>query len=638
MIAFFILFQLTTVPADSDTTKIDKLLGQAWELKYSEPEKSLLMADSAIHLSDKIKNAKRQAHSRYYKAIVFYLQNQYDSALLVVEPSFEYYSVENNDYGIASLYNLRGLIYERKGWYEKAIEQYISSQKYAAKTENLISQANPLHNLGLLYADMESHVKALEYFKRSLVIRKQIGDTTFLIQSYQSVGTAFMNLMENDSALFFLQKSFELVSNTENEFDKADILNSLGLVYLQLDEARKAKSFFKKCIELSQTLDYGEGIIRGKINIALTMMKLDEIKDALPLAKDALKKAKKMNLKKEELEAVSTLTQVYAAAGNFKLAYNSLSEQLVQTDSLMGIERTRQIEELKSIYETEKKEQEISYLNQENELKNASLERNTFLIIGLVILLILLLLIFYFLWYRARQKHKQVLNEQKIRMRESQIKAVIDSQETERKRFAEDLHDGMGQLVAALQLNIKSLKANENDIEEKNEIFEHSTQLLAEVHQEIRNIAFNLMPQTLIKKGLDAGLRELVQKLNKNDQIKIHFTSLDVSEDIDDIIEISLYRISQEFLSNILKHSNAKNIYLDITGHNGEMVLSIEDDGQGYDLDKFQRSEGNGWRNINTRVSLINGEIDINTSVKSKGSNVILAVPLKAIQTDTSLA
>lgn len=627
MIRLTLLLHLTVLGNASDTVTIDKMLSQVWELKYSQPVKSLQKADSAISLADAILNVKRQGNTRYYKAIVFYLQNKYDSALWMIDDSFEYYNLENDNYGVASLHNLKGLIYERKGWYDKAINEYINSQKFASKTDNLISQANPLHNIGLLYADMESHDKAIDYFHQGLTVRKIIGDTTFLLQSYQSLGTAFMNLRKVDSANFYLNKALSLANLSQNDFNKIDILNSLGLLRFDEEDFGDAKKLFEQCLTLSEKIDYTEGKVRAQINLSTCLVELGKLNQSKNLAEEALRLSQENGLKKEEIEAFDALTKIYEASSDFRSAFYNLKTQLVENDSLLGSRRSQQIEELKSIYETEKKEQEISLLNQENELKEASLQKNTYLIAGLTVLLAFLLVLFYFLRYRSQQKHLAVLNEQKIRMRESQMQAVIDSQEIERKRFAQDLHDGMGQLVAALQMNIKTLQKGGQDLEKRAEVFDTSTDLLKEVHQEIRNIAFNLMPQTLIKEGLDKGLEELIQKINKTGQVTIHYSSTDVPAQIDEIIQVSLYRITQELLANILKHGDAKNIYLGLIGHDDELALSLEDDGLGYDINQFKNNEGNGWRNISTRVSLIKGEIEIASKAGKSGSSTMISVP-----------
>jgi signal transduction histidine kinase len=225
-----------------------------------------------------------------------------------------------------------------------------------------------------------------------------------------------------------------------------------------------------------------------------------------------------------------------------------------------------------------------------------------------------------------------VLTEQKIRIREAQITAVIESQEAERKRFAADLHDGMGQLVSALQLTVQSIKNTHNQ-EKTISLVENSEQLLADMQSEIRNIAFNLMPPILIKEGLIPATKELIRRVNQASKLKSEVAVHEVANRLPDLVEISLYRIIQELVSNIIKHSNATYVTLSFTGFAEEIVLTVEDDGMGYDLTNFQSSkQSNGWRTIHTRMQLIKGQIDFDTMAGRKNNTVTIQVPLKVAQ------
>jgi signal transduction histidine kinase len=216
-----------------------------------------------------------------------------------------------------------------------------------------------------------------------------------------------------------------------------------------------------------------------------------------------------------------------------------------------------------------------------------------------------------------------------MRLREAQITAVIDSQEKERKRFASDLHDGMGQLITALQLNIQTIKQH-NGLEKTISQVENSEHLLNEIQMEIRNIAFNLMPPVLVKEGLVPAVRELARRVNKSGTVNIELATHDLPTRFSPLAEVSIYRIIQELVSNMMKHSGANSITISFTGFPDEVVLTLEDNGHGYDLALFQNSkQGNGWSTIQTRLKLVKGQIEFDTVKGRKGSTVIINVPLE---------
>lgn len=176
------------------------------------------------------------------------------------------------------------------------------------------------------------------------------------------------------------------------------------------------------------------------------------------------------------------------------------------------------------------------------------------------------------------------------------------------------------------EINIK-YKTEKKDPEKAEDLSEQSLEILDEIHDEIRNIAFNLMPKVLLNEGLIAATRALINKINKSGEIKIESSVFDIEDRFQEKSAISLYRIIQEFLSNIIKYSQAKKLDIQFTGYDTEIVLTIEDDGPGYDLEKFKSSEGNGWRNINTRLEMLNANMEIDTLKGRNNSTVIITIP-----------
>jgi two-component system NarL family sensor kinase len=141
------------------------------------------------------------------------------------------------------------------------------------------------------------------------------------------------------------------------------------------------------------------------------------------------------------------------------------------------------------------------------------------------------------------------------------------------------------------------------------------------------------MPPVLVKEGLVPAVRELVRRLNKTDSLKVKLTAHDIPSRLEQVVEISIYRIIQELLSNVVKHSKASAITVSFTGFEDELVLTIEDNGEGYDLNAFQNSQrSNGWQTIQTRIHLIRGQIEFDTLVGRKNNTVIIHAPFVTIQ------
>jgi signal transduction histidine kinase len=196
----------------------------------------------------------------------------------------------------------------------------------------------------------------------------------------------------------------------------------------------------------------------------------------------------------------------------------------------------------------------------------------------------------------------------------------------------------MGQLVSALTMNIQGLKKTSNDPLVRHEIVDNSTVLLNDIQREIRNIAFNLMPQVLTKEGLIPALEELCGRISKSNQVKASIQAFGMDTRMNEVFEISLYRILQEWVSNVLKYSGATELLIQFVSHENEIVITVEDNGAGFELKTFENSSGNGWRNINTRLNLIKGTLDIDTQPGRRSSTLMLSIDPKLAFAPTQVA
>lgn len=294
-------------------------------------------------------------------------------------------------------------------------------------------------------------------------------------------------------------------------------------------------------------------------------------------------------------------------------------------DTLYKDEKTKAIAELQTKYATEKKESEIRFLRQENDLKDSRLERNQALV-GILVLLAVGLAVFgWLVRNRMTLKQKAELEETKASLRAAQLTAVITSQEAERKRFAADLHDGLGQLISAVRLNLSKEQVERRSLDQ-------AVEVLNEMNSEIRNIAFNLMPQVLIKNGLTEALEELATRVNHAERIRIRIGAFDVEPIHETDRKVALYRICQEWINNVIKYSGCTDINVQLVQHIQELVITIEDNGNGFDMSTLMLSQGNGWKNIQSRLAMIHGLIDIDTIPGRKGTTVVITVPGLAAQ------
>jgi signal transduction histidine kinase/streptogramin lyase len=207
-----------------------------------------------------------------------------------------------------------------------------------------------------------------------------------------------------------------------------------------------------------------------------------------------------------------------------------------------------------------------------------------------------------------------------------QIRAAIQAQEEERKRISRDLHDDIGTKLSALKLFISSLelKASASHQEEIVSLAQNSEQFIQEVVKDLRNLLINLSPTVLEDFGYTNAVEGLVNKINETKLIHFDLNVFGFKQRLQKDYELALYRITQELINNILKHADAKNISLQTGLRDDKIVLIIEDDGKGFDVNLHK--DGYGLKNLETRTKLLNGKMIIE-SIPGKGTTTLIEIP-----------
>lgn len=206
------------------------------------------------------------------------------------------------------------------------------------------------------------------------------------------------------------------------------------------------------------------------------------------------------------------------------------------------------------------------------------------------------------------------------------LNAVIETEDRERERFAKDLHDELGNILSSINIYVQLLKSDEIDEAERKNLMNYFKGLVDEAIATTKEMAINLHPNTISRSGLPASINSFCKKINETGLIKIHFnTNIDEDRLAKDI-EINLYKIITELISNTLKHASADNIYIALTEENNLLYLKYQDNGIGFDYEKVLKDKNNkgmGLSNITSRVNALDGQLKIDSS-KDKGTVVII--------------
>jgi signal transduction histidine kinase len=286
-------------------------------------------------------------------------------------------------------------------------------------------------------------------------------------------------------------------------------------------------------------------------------------------------------------------------------------KQIDMKEADLNGEWAEKIAEIDTKYNTEKKELEIATLT-------AQKRTQTILISSLFLLLVAGAVTGYFIY--KNQKHRQLLSAQKIKELEqekliSSTQALLQGEAAERARLSRDLHDGLGGLLSVAKLKMATMKGNLTIPEENVPSLNSAIELLDISIKELRRVAHNLMPESLMKYGLNAALADFCQSTGK---VTYHFFGDD--KRAEEKTEIAMYRIINELVNNSIRHSEAENINVQLLIDDSRVHAIVEDDGKGFDA-SMAEADGTGLRNVRSRVSSLNGKFEMVTA-PGKGTEI----------------
>lgn len=579
-----------------------------------------------------------QAASMNNLSLVYQRLAQYAEAVSYIDQSINIYEGLGGGRQAADSYLNKGNLLLNKGSLDEA---YLSFQNALKVYEGLglnTMMTYALINMGTTSVQLNNYDNAYRAYKRSYDILLE-GDRNPMLLSYAYNGLGTMydeHFLKFDSAIYYFKNGAENAELANNGYLLSISHNNLGTLYRKVNDLDSAMFFHESAIQLKTEIQDLSGLSSALINRGNTYLEQKKYTLAEKDFLESLAIAEDINEMGDRERAYGVLYEYSKLRNRFKDALAYLEKRDVVKDSIITTEHLNKVADLNLQYETDKKEKQIELQDVQLSAQESKLQRNQILILALIAVAILLVVVVLLVRNQSRKKQILIVKEGELKLREAEINAVINSQEKERNRFARDLHDGFGQLISVLKLNLSQLNEITNrDMEKREEVFKNGESVINEMFTELRNICFDLMPQTLVKRGLMSALREFGDRINQTQKVNCEVLVFDNNERLTSIMEISLFRITQEWVNNILKYAGATNITIQLTRETSELTLTIEDNGIGFNTQEFYEGKGNGWKNIQTRLNQIDGQFDLDSRAGIKSTMLTVNVGIDVVPTAT---
>lgn len=613
--------------AKADTLRIKLLNDISWQYKLSDLKKSFQLADEAQKLSEKINYKEGIAKGYILHGVYNTIAGNYAAALESYEKCKVIREGLHDSTGIAAVFHDIGTVHMYQGNYDKALDYLLKSLRIEERFGDKQHIGEGYLNVGDVYSNMKKFDQALYYYFKYIELNKGYGKLDALADIQNNIGNVYAQKEQNDSALFYLNEGLKTARGNGNKDAIANCLSGLAKVYFNTKKFDQSMDYYKQALAIHEELGFKEAITNSLNNISNVYVEIENFKKGIEYADRSLQLSKEIGAKQSITNAYLLLAQAYSGLNDYKKAYDYFEDYNLYNDSLVNEKSSRQIAEMQTRFETEKKDHENKLLSESNKIKDLTIEKNKTERNILFASIFFILLLSYLLYSRYRLKQKELLQAEILKERELRSKAVIEAEEQERLRIAKDLHDGIGQTLSAAKMNMSNLESGINSFnEEQHMMMQNAIELIDESVKEVRSVSHNMMPNALLKTGLAKAVRDFINKLNTQ-TLRIDLQIVGLHERLDNTIETVLYRVIQENVSNIIRHSKASHVNLQLIRHDNEITVMIEDNGVGFDVNKVNEFDGIGLKNIQSRVAYLNGSV-IFDSVPGKGTTTTIEIPL----------
>jgi two-component system, NarL family, sensor kinase len=599
-----------------DIDDFEKLSKKNEQMLSFHPDSAIVYANRLMEIAK-----KSGSESLYAKALIAKVRANVlaKDAYDLNRKSFAINQKLNAENEIANNYMLFGVLCLNKADYTNAVNYFNKSLDISKKNKLYSLSKKNYRSLSTLYGLQEDYPKSLKTAQAALNFEKENPNNIDKAYAYICLADYYGYTGNSKESNNYYKLAYDLFKSSNNQYNMAITLLNWSILY---EESNPVKSLEME-LEAQEIFDaispeslyssnnlgnMGDGIFsiikdNSQIN-TIAIKNLPKTKtELLNLAESYYERSLKIlktNKNAYGLFYVSgNLSELQAYKSEYKNAYSNLLLSKKLNDSLFSQKNKNAIAKLES-------EKEVLQLKTQND-KKATLNK---ILIGSSLGLLLL----GFLGYH-NFKTKQRLQNLKISELEKDkqilaIDAMLKGQEEERSRIAKDLHDGLGGLLSGTKLSFTTMKENliltpENAIQ-----FDKSLNMLDNTMNDLRKVAQNLMPEALVKFGLNEALKDFCSSIQSTQKVNVIYQKLGTNKKYENTTEVFVYRIIQELVNNALKHAQAKEILVQLATNENSIHITVEDDGIGYNTSTINNQKGAGLANIEYRVNYLNGVID----------------------------
>ena len=508
---------ISLAKSKNDTNKVQTLYRLAFYYEMNNVDSAKYYLKKTKTLADSL-NYDGGRYLYYERsAVVAYTGGNYTDAMEYSNKGLAIARKLKDSSYVSTMLNNLAITY---GFLQKLKEQL----DYTLQVKNIVeaikdsAKLSPLyHNLSNCYNDLGQYRKSADCALFSIRLYKEFKKRNdYINRVYGSLAIAYQNLKMSDSAIYYYDIATKESLIHNDKYAAVVLYMQQCDIYAGLKQFDKMQKIAEQSLPIAQELQSSPILASSLYNLAASNFYNGNNKEATKRINEALAIAKKDSLVNEMQNSYDLLTYIAVREGNFSLAIDAKQIADSIKTAALNDQIVKSTAEMEKKYETEKKDNQIL-------LQQAQLTKRKLVIYLLIAAAIILLTIFFFAYRYTNQKQKlqqQRISELEIQQQLTATEAVLKGEEQERTRLAKDLHDGLGGMLSGIKYSMNTMKGNLVMTNENSLAFERSMDMLDSSIKEMRRVAHNMMPEALVKFGLDTALKDFCNDINQSGALK----------------------------------------------------------------------------------------------------------------------
>jgi two-component system NarL family sensor kinase len=620
-----------------DTNKVLTMLWLGVGYADNRPDSATWYAKALIKLSWKLHFPVGTVNGLSLQAMILSNLDKQDQGIEMDKEAIDIAKKAGLRRMLANLYNNMAIIYTAKGDMDETLDLYLKAAAIFEQANDSPSMAFIYSNIASVYNDLKEYKNAYTYSLRGIMLCRRLHQTHGFGAGMVNLSSALIDFKRYDTALVILYQTKEFARRMDDRNEEVDVMANMDYAFVGLGKYDLIKPNALELMSIAKSVDNKTGICYALIGLTEYFLYKKDYAKARHYAHQAVETA-------DTDQLVATLKDAYGEAGTVELAdgnverynyYNTLKDSV--DDVLSSDKILKNTQELETKYALNKKQAEIDDLNKQKKIQQLILKQRRTVNWVMAALVLIAVLIGFMYNRNYRQKKKLLLADAMLQQqriteleREKQLmaaQAVLQGQVEERTRLAKDLHDGLGSILSSAKYSFTNMKENIIITPENAAAFERSMGMLDKSINELRRVAHNMMPEALMKFGLDTALRDFCNSIDQSGVIQLTYQSFEMDEaSIPGTTAAGVYRIIQELVNNVLKHAGASKALVQLIRKGSALSITVEDNGKGFDRSILRDNNGMGYHNLQNRVTYLNGTMDIQTG-EGKGTSVNIEIP-----------